>query len=240
MRTPSDRVLVEGRARLAEARRGAFSAHAALTSGDESAEAHARRALLQYRSAMDWLEDSPAFDLAHAEMDALGRVCREQWPDGCEFRPVGNDFIQDCPVALAHTRVGLSPALLADAICSICGIDVTTCPHRPGDTVKAVVAARVGKGWCNIDGATDCILHDIGTTYDAEVVVVITDVHSIEEISFVSRPAQPDARIQSVTIPRGDFESSLGRPLPPGTVPVCDRCLSECGGLMQPEPYAHG
>ena len=236
MRKPSSRQLEDGLMRLTQARSGAFSARTALASGDDSAERHARRALVQYRAAMDRLEDSPEFEVAHVEMDILGRLCRETWPDGCRFQPVGDDYAQDCPVAHAHTRIGLSPATLGNAICSVCGVDVTTCPHRPGDTVKAVVAARVGDGRCNIDGVTGCSVHEVGSTYDAEVRIIITHVHMIEEISLVLRPAQPNARIQRVTIPRSDFERALGHPLPAGAVPRCDRCLSGCGGLIHPRP----
>ncbi len=236
MTKPSSRRLEDGLTRLTQARSGAFSARTALAADDDSAERHARRALVQYRAAMDRLEDLPEFEVAHEEMDILGRLCRETWPDGCRFQPIGNDFAQDCPVAHAHTRIGLSPATLGNAICSVCGVDVTTCPHRPGETVKAVVAARVGNGWCNIGGVTDCSVHEVGLTYDAEVRIVVTHIHKIEGISLVPRPAQPDARIQRVTIPRADFERALGHPLPTGVAPRCDRCLSECGGLTHPRP----
>ena len=231
MRIPSSRIIDDGREALAEARRLMFTARAApVTEG----EAYARQALHRFRAAMDRLEDTPEFEVAHAELDVAGRFCRENWPKGCELVPVGRDFSQECPAWHAHTRVGFSPAMLANAICSVCGVDVTTCPHLPGEPLSDVVAALVGDGWCSIDGHTECTEHELGRTYDARVAILITHVHSIEEVSIVGRPAQPDARIMKVTMPRSDFDGLMGGPLPDGVIPVCDRCLNECPGVHDP------
>jgi hypothetical protein len=228
---PSEWVLQIGRDKLAEARSLAFSARAALAAGDAAAEACARAALAVYRSAMNWLEDSPEFETPHVEMDALGLLCREQWPDGCAFATKGNDFAQECPVPLAHNRIGLSTGMLANALCSVCGNDVTTCSHPVGDTIL-VVAALVGPGWCSICSKHGCTEHTVGQTYATRVGTVVTEVYEVEEVSIVNRPNQPDARIMSVSISRTEFVVD-GVPLPDGAVPICDWCLSDCGGVIE-------
>ena len=66
-----------------------------------------------------------------------------------------------------------------------------------------------------------------------DLLVAGTKPSAIPELAAFSA-RMDDARIQRVTIPRADFERALGHPLPPGAVPVCDRCLSECVGVTHP------
>lgn len=227
---PSDRHLEVGRRHLRDARGSAFSARAALAAFDESAEDHARLSLQRYASAMNWLEDTADFDVAHGELHEIGRLCREEFSEGCRYGGADGDFVQSCPAALVHTRVGFSPGMIGNAICSVCDEDVTECPHRPGETIP-VEALIHPDGRCSICGSGSCVAHVPGLTYSAEVGVVVTEVYEIEEVSIVDRPRQPDARIQSVRIPRADIERRLGQRIPLGAHMNCDRCLGQCRGF---------
>ena len=174
--------------------------HGVPGSADE-AEAKLFDALNQLRSAMDWLEDTPHFERAHSELDEAGRFRRENF--SCEFEYTDGRYWQTCPVALAHNRIGLSPAIIINECeCSIC--------HRDPD---------------------DCE-HIIGRQYDGERCIrMITGISQILEVSFVGRPAQPDARIQRMSLSTEELRAGLVVDFPLGTPINCDRCLTPCDGI---------
>lgn len=200
----------------------------ALGLGEASAETSARRSLESFRSAMDWLEGEDGFDAAHAQLDAAGRFCREEFTSGCALEQTGGDFAVRCPVRLAHNRVGFSIGFYGNAICSICEGDASECPHRPG-RVYEVPAATLLSARCNICAERQCDSHQVGRLYMAEARVIVTD-GTLEEVSLVGVPRQPDARIHLMTIPRRDLESLLG-PIPDDAIISCDHCLEPCPGL---------
>lgn len=230
MSLPSEFHMTEGMKRLRKARSFAFSASRALAAGDPTAEGFARSALDQFASAMNWMEGAAEFDLAHTELHEVGLMCYEHFGEGCRFAEVGPDFEQRCPAALVHSRFGFSPSMTGNAICSICDVDVSECPHRPGATYK-VTAAVHASGRCNICAEQRCREHTPGEAYDAQVRITVTEVDHIEEISIVAKPRQPDARLRGVRIPRADFEAKLGHLIPVGAPLNCDRCAGECSGF---------
>ena len=175
-------------------------------------EGELRRALRTLRSAMNWLEDTEEFETAHQRLDAAGRLARESFPSGCRYLMKDGAYFQECPVALAHNRVGLSPGILVrKSECSICHSDPEDCDHITG------------------------------RTYDGERCIrVITDAE-ILEVSLVGRPASPDARLESVSVPADELQSRLGSQFVPGMPAPCDRCLGECRGVARPfEGSGHG
>lgn len=162
----------------------------------------ARGALPDLRSAMDCFEDTEDFELAHHALDAAGRFIRRTF--GCHLFQEGLKYEQQCPIALAHSRVGLSPLILADEIkCSICGADPEVCSHVTG---RYYEGQRCGH--------------------------VITR-SKILEVSIVSRPANPDARFTAVQVALGDLRRDLGSDFMPGMRVSCDRCLSPCSGVHE-------
>jgi hypothetical protein len=177
---------------------------------------------------MNWLEDTPEFDVAHSELHAAGRLAREQFREGCRLaeEPDGS-LTQRCPVALAHKRFGLSIGAIGNAICSVCGDDASECPHMPGDQYDLAACREHGR--CNICLETDPCPHQPGETYRTEAHVVVTEAE-LREVSIVARPAQPDARIAKIPISRQRIEARLGR-LPPHAYVSCDQCLSSCPGF---------
>jgi hypothetical protein len=129
---------------------------------------------------MDWLEDTEHFEEAHRALDEAGRFIRQTF--GCSLTFKEGEYRQECPVALAHNRIGMSiGAIVKKVTCSICRCD----PH-------------------------DCS-HVTGRTYGGERCVRIVEEAELLEVSLVDRPSMPDARILSMTIPNSELKSFSGQ-----------------------------
>jgi hypothetical protein len=199
------------------------------------AEAAARDALETFRSALNWAEFGPDEEQAHRELDDAGGWVRRTFR--CRLTREGTHYEQTCPVALGHNRVGLSVGGVATRVCSICGEDLSECPHMRGRAY--LVPGGVGElGWCRVCASHDGCDHRPDQEYRASVISIITKM-DLEEVSFVSRPAHPDARLSSVPISHEDLSEALGPEFTPGIEVSCDRCLMPCDGLVRPE-IPHG
>ena len=186
---------------LREGRRALNHAKYLLEVGSRAeAEAKARSSAKTLRSAMDWLEDSEHFEKAHQTLDNAGGFIRKNF--GCYLTFKEGQYRQECPVALAHNRIGLSiGAIVKKASCSICRRDPLECSHITG---------RV---------------------YDGEQCVRIIEEAQLLEVSLVGRPSMPDARILTMSIPDSDLRELLGPKFRRGMAVSCDRCLSDCKGV---------
>jgi hypothetical protein len=172
-------------------------------------EDRARRALRTLRSAMDHLEDTEHFDEAHRVLDVAGRRVRVQF--GCSVTFSNGQYWDDCPVSLAHSRIGMSiGGVVEEAECSICGSNPYDCPHVTG------------------------------RMYDGRACVRILKRIDLDHIALVSRPAQPDARIERLSLSNRDLRIALGGDFEPGTAISCDQCLRECTGVRELLWHDHG
>lgn len=154
------------------------------------------------RAAIDRLDDEPEFDEAHETLDEVGSLVRENRPRLCFLQSKDDDFVQTCPVALGHVRLGFSVGMeIEESHCSICKRDLWECPHVPGQT------------------------------YDGHPVSRVITKAKLFEVSVVSRPDFADARITERLVSRADVEAMFGGPLPDNAQPVCDRCLTPCLGI---------
>jgi hypothetical protein len=168
------------------------------------AEAVAREALAAARSAMDWLEDTDHFDEAHELLHDVGRFTRSTW--GCSLSLDEKGYWRDCPADLAHIRMGMSPGMVIGASeCSICGREPRDCVHIKGRVYDGKVCHRI-----------------------------ITEIKEVLEVSFVARPAQPDARLHRVSVGSSGLKAALGPQWQAGMRVSCDKCLGECPGLTHP------
>lgn len=201
-----DHVVARGNGLLVAGRRAIKHARYVLIvdGATPEAESKARDALRLLRSAMDWLEDTERFEAAHEELDHAGRFTRETF--GCTFTFENGSYWQECPVALAHVRVGISPAIVIGRVeCSICHGDPEDCPHITG---------RMYEG-------ERCIRN-------------INEIKEFLEVSFVARPAQPDARIMRQSVDTNGLIAFLGAGFEVGMPVNCDRCQSPCDGVSRP------
>jgi hypothetical protein len=201
----------QGLDKLARGRRRARHAEMLmmLPGQGSDAEERLRDSLSILSSAMNWLEGSPEFEEAHQELDAAGRIARENFPAGCQLARDGDSYAQRCPVWLAHFRMGLSPGfVIVQAECSICHIDPEECEHITGRWYDGKFCGRI-----------------------------ITEARLLE-VSLVDRPRDPDARIETWGFHNKDLQRSLGPDWKPGMPVSCDRCLKHCPGLRSLHPVS--
>ena len=169
-----------------------------------------REALATLRSAMNWLEDTEHFEVAHAVLDEAGLLARTAFSEGCVLPYRDGGYFMECPVALAHNRVGMSAGFVARVVeCSVCRHDPDECPHITG---------RI---------------------YDGKHCHRIVMQADLLEISLVARPNQPDARIMSMSVGTSHLRQELGKEFVPGMPVTCDRCLSQCDGVARPFEELH-
>lgn len=218
-----NRLTMEGLAMLGES---------AMTRGVEHpvAEYRGRQALRKLRSALDWAEDTELEAATHQTLDDAGAWVRRSF--GCQVPHDGAKYWLDCPVQLAHTRIGLSVGGTAHKICSLCGDDLADCPHVPGRRYD-VPGGALNLGWCRVCMSKDHCEHLATETYSASAVSII-DRMDLEEVSFVGKPAMPDARVERESLPIKDLAKALGPDFQPGTDLACDYCLRPCPGLHRP------
>lgn len=203
--------------------------------GPREAERDAREALKLYRASLDWAEDTDLEDEAHRMMDDAGRWVHETF--GCHVERVGHEYRQVCPVALGHNRIGLSiGGHAAVRVCSLCGEDISECEHLPR-SAYLVPGGPEDLGWCRVCLKETCD-HDRNTTYRVSVVAIIREL-DLHEVSIVSKPAHPEARIHSISISHADLKAELGPEFEPGIDVSCDRCLTQCEGLIKHD-FEHG
>jgi hypothetical protein len=123
---------------------------------------------------------------------------------GCSLHQEADRYEQRCPVAISHKRIGVSPELLIHGFdCTVCGQDAESCEHIAGGKYGGQICARRPR----------------------EIEVL--------GIAWVSRPEQPDARLQSVPIDVDQLKRALPSGWKPGMPVSCDRCLSSCGGVEE-------
>lgn len=211
---------------------GMTSAHLQVALGEaQEAERLARGALADFRGAMNWLEDTPDFDVAHILLDEAGRWIRETF--GCWLQRESTTYSRTCPADLAHIRIGFSPGMTnVVRECTVCGQDPRHCRHIKGRTYPAV--CRIVGGDCNLCGAEVCD-HQDGEPGDVVCTHWIVSCEVIE-ISLVPRPAQPMARIHKESMSLKELADSLGPGWVPGMDVSCDRCLRVCLGVHEVDP----
>jgi hypothetical protein len=191
-----------------------------------SAEALARQALADFSGAMNWLEDTPEFEVAHLALDEAGRWTRQTF--GCWLTREGTGYFRTCPADLAHNRIGMSVGM-TDVVrqCTVCGQEPRLCRHIRGRTYRA--PRLLVNGYCNVCGEKECG-HQDGELGEVLCIHWIVSC-KLKEVSLVRRPAQPMARILKVGVPASEMAANLGPEWVQGMDVSCDRCLSACLGV---------
>jgi hypothetical protein len=199
--------------------------------GNPNAESVARKMLATAASAFWNAEDTELESLAHGEMDDYGRWVRTTF--GCHFTYESGAYYQRCPIAIAHKRVGMSVGFtVRRRICSICEEDWADCPHSP-DQLYDVPGGAHPSGRCRACGSQDCTEHQLGRSYRTPPIAIVTEVDRLTEVSFVAKPAQPDARPTSLPVSTASLRQAYGPSFSPGAVINCDRCIQSCEGIEE-------
>ena len=196
------------------------------------AEKKLREAVHLARSSYDWLEDTPFEDAAHDLVHEIGKEARENFPEGCKLMWNGSHYEMWCPADLVHNRVGFSPELIIHSMkCSICGHDPSECDHIRGETYS-VRGSRNTEQPCPVCYERSCD-HSPSAMYEVIAIHIIIAAE-IKSLSLVSRPVQPDARIQKVSVPRNTIMRACGPDFEYGKQDVsCSKCLSDCLGFVR-------
>jgi hypothetical protein len=196
------------------------------------AEAEARRAIASIVRAFWWAEDTDLEKAQHELMHKIGRWTRSTF--GCELHFDGEKYEQRCPIAIAHKRIGFSPGFTARHICSICGGDLSECPHLRS-RLYWVRGGLDASGLCPVCVREQCDRHKPDRLYRAKPTSIVTDLQGLE-VSLVPRPANPEARLLALPVQTQPLPKALG---PTSRLEVsmpCDRCLGGCWGFDE-VPY---
>jgi hypothetical protein len=197
-----------------------------------AAEAAARRAIDTAVEAFWWAEDSDLEESQHAFIHLIGRWTRKRF--GCSIDFDGERYVQRCRVDIAHKRFGFSPGYSAVLLCSICGDDVSECPHLP-HRYYWIRGGAGPTGRCAVCYRENC-RHQTARLYKARLTRIVTNME-ILEVSFVRRPAGVVTRLLELPVPMKDLHEAFGPDFTPGTRISCDRCLSGCWGFTElPDP----
>lgn len=199
-----------------------------------AAERSARAALYAVVRAFWWAEELPEEEGIHESMHELGRWVRETF--GCTILFRNGRYEQRCPVDIAHKKMGMSIGFTAKRLCSLCGEDISECPHM-FETAYLVPGGVGPSGRCPVCLSDSCTEHDPADTYRVSVVSLVTDA-DVQEISLVARPKQPEARFLSIPLPTDDLHEFLGPGFVAGMPLSCDKCLSGCWGFTTLGPPA--
>ena len=195
-----------------------------------AAEAEARRAIGASARAFWHAEDSEFEDREHDLMHELGRWTRQTF--GCSVSFDGKEYKQRCPIVIAHKRLGFSIAFVADRICSICGGDLSECPHlrRRAYWVRGGIGPS---GQCPVCLSEEACSHRNDHLYRVSVVSIIREIRELPSVSIVSRPAMPEARLTELRVSNESLARHFGSGFRPGIPLSCDECLAPCKGFEE-------
>lgn len=177
--------------------------------GVQHPDAAAKATLLglrgQLQEVMDRSEfrDPALFESAHELVDEVGTLLRRHYSESCILPYRDGAYYRECPVDLAHLRVGLSPEIrVLESKCSICNLDPEDCDHVPGEM------------------------------YDGrECVSVITKAEPTA-VAIVANPRQLVTRFTSIPAgTTAELSAALGPKFRPGVQLNCGLCLSDCAGF---------
>jgi hypothetical protein len=201
-------------------------AYASATTPDVESllESECREALELFSRSYLWSIGNQLESESHEILDRAGAWVRETF--GCALHWDGSSYFQKCPVALAHSGYGFSMGGSARRICTLCGEDLSECPHLKGKAYL-VPGGSAELGWCRVCRSAEACEHSPEQFYRVGVTAKLVDIH-LEEISLVDRPANPEARLLSCSISNSTLLARLGDDFIPGIPISCDNCLTPC------------
>jgi hypothetical protein len=191
-------------------------------------ESSARTSLARAVDAFNFLEDTELAEFAHEHAHKVAALVGGIFGCGIEYSK--DTYWDICPISLMHRRCGMSVGFTTTRCCSLCGEDLDLCEHLL-DARYEVKVHRSPEGMCNACGRLSCS-HNDGDIVLAYPHPVMGDVQ-LHEISLVTRPRDPLARITKIEFDRQLLARSLGGQ-PSGHDIWCYRCLHPCDGFTTP------
>ena len=199
---------------------------------NRDAESLGRDALTSAVRAFNLLEDLPEADDAHRLIHEIGMFVSCHF--ACKINLRDGLWRWDCPVTIAHLRLGQSVSFTAPRICSICRQNIMSgqCPHLPNQVyeVQVVDASRCP---CGTD---DCHSHMAGDILNVYPTSLAQEADSLDEISWVPRPRDPLARIEAVSYTPEHMAMMMRTKMPSSVRAIeCLYCRQACTGLWDCE-----
>jgi hypothetical protein len=193
-----------------------------------AAEQFVDQALSNSAKAFWWSEDTDGEESQHILLHKIGRWKYQKL--GCFLEFDGRQYHQKCLVAIAHKKMGTSIGYYGDRICSICDHDLSDCPHSQ-DRSYWVRGERDSRGNCRVCQKKKCD-HSVDNLYRARVVGISINL-VLEEVSFVRRPADPEARITDIPFSGGEMAAHFGSEFQEGMPVRCNACSGICPGFTE-------
>jgi hypothetical protein len=196
------------------------------------AESLSRDALTSAVRAFNFLEDTPEADDAHRLIHEIGMYVSRHF--GCKINLQDGLWSWQCPVTIAHLRLGQSVGFTASRICSICRQNIMSdqCSHLPGQIyeVQVVDASRCPCGTDN------CHNHVVGDILKVNPRSLVKEADSLDEISWVPRPRDPLARIEAISYTPERMVIMMRTEIPSNVRTIeCFHCRQACTGLWDCE-----
>lgn len=190
----------------------------------ELAEPHIRASEKAAVNALNYLEDTHIAGDAHKAVHRAAFLRRGLF--GCPITYREGQFWSDCSINISHLRLGMSVGITSDFHCSICDEKLEDCDHVMGQ--EYLVAAKTNpQGLCSICELPTCS-HQQGERYAVAAQGVGREI-SLHEVSMVSRPRYPLARITEMTRDLPQEYRSIGK----AGLLHCDACLGPCRGFNE-------
>lgn len=192
-------------------------------------EAHISRSVSAAIAAFNYLEDRPLRDEAHKAIHRAAFVKRGLF--GCPIVLRDGEYWTDCPIKISHLRIGVSAGLVSDFECCICNSLAEDCDHQMGQAYPKR-AERDAEGRCTLCAAVDCG-HAEGELFPVEAYATARNANATE-VTLVSRPRYPLARITEVTVDLGSTgnDPRVRQAAEHGNL-NCDADLGPCNGFNE-------
>lgn len=204
----------------------AQKAHAC--SNTEIARMYMRQALEYGAKAYWWSENTRYQDELHQYIHIIAKWNHDNL--GCFIEFEDGKYVQRCMIAYSHKRMGVSPGMYGDKICSLCDEDLAVCPHRQDRTYWIRGGNKNERGECRICLRRKCE-HSSKYLYRTQVIAHVTNP-VLEEVSLVKYPVQPEMRVVSeFNYTVYEMMKKVGYKLKTGSRLLCHLCGGTCPGF---------
>jgi len=222
--------------RLSKSQGSFDKAQKAHTSGKlESARRYMQVSLEFGAKAYWWSENSSRQKELHSYIHDIAEWNHDNL--GCYIEFENGKYVQRCMIVYSHKRIGISPGLYGDKICSLCDGDLSICPHKSSRTYWVRGDEKNTNGECRICLNKEC-KHDPKHIYRARVIASMKNP-VLEEVSFVKYPVQPEMRVANeFSYTPDEIAQVVGRKLRAHEKLMCHACSGECPGFAELETPA--
>lgn len=192
--------------------------------GERSARAALDHAVDAYRD----LSSTPRVETAHRLMHRYGELVSGLYGCWMDWESGDGVWYDTCALVHAHSDYGVSVGFTTRRFCSICRLDISTCPHLSFQMYE-VLATRYDDesiGKCSVCHRNACE-HAVGAKYQVYPWLLMDDP-VMHEASLTLDPREPRARITAI-----EMDPQPARPKSSGARVRCRRCLHGCGGIRE-------